>query len=231
MIENKTKTLSEWTARFEQIARKELGDDESHDLFHFRRVFSLSITIAEKEHDVADRLVLLAAAYLHDIINPPKNSELRSKASALSADRAGEILYEERFPKEKISAVQHAIETHSFSAGIEPKTLEAKIIQDADRIESLGAIGLARTFYIAGRLGSRLFDPADLLADRRTLDDSKYAVDHFQTKLLKLPQLMKTAEGKRLATERAVILKTYMNQLIDELAISQINFPDARRQN
>jgi len=219
MTDDEKKVLCEWRTRLEQIAMRETGGDGSHDLSHFKRVFSLAVMIADKEQEPADRLVLLAAAYLHDIVNPRKDSELRPKASALSADCAGEILFHEGFPQDKISAVQHAIVTHSFSADMEPYTLEAKIIQDADRIESLGAIGLARTFYIGGRLGSKIFDPADPLAERRALDDSKYAVDHFQTKLLKLPGLMKTVEGKKIANERALVLTTYISQLVGELAL------------
>ncbi len=218
-MENLNITLSEWVPRLEAIASAELGDDGSHDLFHFRRVFALASTIAQTETPDADRLVLLAAAYLHDIVNPPKNSKLRSQASSLSAERAGEILRQEGFPADRIAAVQHAIQAHSFSANISPETLEARILQDADRIEALGAIGLGRTFYIGGKLNSRLFDPVDPLAEHRALDDSRYVVDHFKTKLLKLPGLMNTAEGRRISEKRANVLTIFMAQLLDELAI------------
>jgi uncharacterized protein len=212
-------TIADWTARLERIATAELGDDGSHDLFHFKRVFAVASAIANKEGAEADRLVLLAAAYLHDIVNPPKDSPLRSKASTLSAERAGDILRQEDFPADKIAAAQHAIAAHSFSAGITPESLEAKILQDADRMEALGAIGLARTFYVGGRLKSSLFDPEDPLATDRDLDDAKYAVDHFQAKLFKLPALMNTNEGRRIAEKRAAFLQQFLDQLLSELEV------------
>ncbi len=101
------------------------------------------------------------------------------------------------FPADRYPAVSHAIEAHSFSAAIPPRTLEAKIVQDADRLESLGAIGLARVFAVAGALNTILFDAEDPFADRRALDDRKYALDHFQCKLLRLPETMQTDKGKR----------------------------------
>ncbi|STF26181.1 putative phosphohydrolase [Escherichia coli] len=84
-----------------------------------------------------------------------------------------------------------------------PLTTEAKIVQDADRLEALGAIGLARVFAVSGALGVALFDGEDPFAQHRPLDDKRYALDHFQTKLLKLPQTMQTARGKQLAQHNA----------------------------
>ena len=211
------KTIENWTARLQRIAAAELGDDGSHDLYHFKRVFALASAIADKEGAKVDRLVLLAAAYLHDIVNPPKDSPLRIKASTLSAERAGDILKQEDFPADKIAAVQHAIAAHSYSAGILPDTPEAKILQDADRMEALGAIGLARTFYVGGRLKSSLFEPEDPFAAHRELNDAKYAVDHFHAKLFKLPALMNTAEGRRIAEARAEFLQNFLDQLQSEL--------------
>ncbi len=78
------------------------------------------------------------------------------------------------------------IEAHSFSANIETRTLEAKILQDADRLDAIGVIGAARCFYIAGRMGSALYDSNDPMAENRPLDDKNYALDHFRTKLFNL---------------------------------------------
>jgi len=203
----------------EQIVLGLSGNDGSHDISHCRRVYGLAVMIAKKERCIADQLILIAAAYRHDIVNSPKDSDLRSMASTVSAEQAGKILHDEKFPADKIPSVQHDIAAHSFSANIEPKTLEAKIIQDADRIEALGAIGLARTFYVGGSMSRDLFDPFDPMAERRPLDDSKYVVDHFQSKLLNLPKLMKTVEGRKIATDRARILSQYLNQLLAELAV------------
>lgn len=90
-----------------------------------------------------------------------------------------------------------------FQRANRPLTTEAKIVQDADRLEALGAIGLARVFAVSGALGVALFDGEDPFAQHRPLDDKRYALDHFQTKLLKLPQTMQTARGKQLAQHNA----------------------------
>lgn len=121
------------------------------------------------------------------------------------------------FPAHHYAAIQHAIEAHSFSAGITPLTVEAKIVQDADRLEALGAIGLARVFAVSGALGVPLFDPEDPFADARELNDRAYALDHFQTKLLRLPETMQTDAGRQLARQSADVLIQFMARLSAEL--------------
>ncbi len=121
------------------------------------------------------------------------------------------------FPAEKLAGICHAIEAHSFSAKIAPTTPEAKIVQDADRLEALGAIGLARVFAVSGALGVALFDADDPFANRRPLNDKQFALDHFQTKLLKLPLTMQTERGKSLAQRNADFLVSYMAKLSAEL--------------
>ena len=118
---------------------------------------------------------------------------------------------------DQIKAAQHAIAAHSYSAQIDPETLEAKILQDADRIDALGAVGLARCFAVSGALGRALFDPDDPFATDRSLDDSTYTLDHFQTKLLRLPDTMQTPQGRALAKERAEVLTRYLADLAQEL--------------
>lgn len=121
------------------------------------------------------------------------------------------------FPRELYDDVAHAVRAHSFSAAIAPQTLEAKVVQDADRLESLGAIGLARVFYVSGALGRSLFDSDDPLAEHRELDDTLYSVDHFQRKLLRLPESMQTEAGRALARHNADFLVGYMAKLCAEL--------------
>lgn len=210
--------MANWQNIFENWWHDNASDDASHDLSHFQRVYKLSCYIADHEDAQSDRDVLMAAAYFHDVVNPPKNSPLRSKASQMAADKAEEILKDMNFPAEKIPAVKHAIEAHSFSANIPATTLEAKIVQDADRMESLGAMGIARTMYVSGRLGRALFDPVDPLGENgRMLDDSEYGLDHFALKLLKLPKMMQTKTGQRIAQERADYLNAFRTQLLKEI--------------
>lgn len=158
--------------------------DASHDLGHFKRVLKIARKInQEGKYDVCDD-ILVSASYFHDIVSLPKNHPERKESSKLAAKKAEKIL-KENFSLEntQIEKIKHAIEAHSFSANIKAKTIEAKIIQDADRLEALGALGIARCFYISGKLENKLFNEKDFYADQRTLDDKKYAVDHFFVKL------------------------------------------------
>lgn len=194
-------------------------DDASHDLGHFRRVYQTARSIADFEIIESDLLVLLAAAYFHDIISLPKDHPENKMSSTYAAAKAKEILSEMNFPLEKIEPVCHAIRAHSFSAGILPETLEAKIIQDADRMEALGALGAMRTFYVSGRLGLKAFDLDDLLAEKRPLDDKIFGLDHFYLKLFKLPHLLQTEGGRFLAGKRVAFLEYFVEELkknIDE---------------
>jgi uncharacterized protein len=129
------------------------------------------------------------------------------------------------FPRDKIEGVQHAIHAHSYSARVPARTMEAKILQDADRMEAVGAIGLARVFYTAGQLNQALFDGEDPLAERREPDDQRYALDHFQVKLLKLPALMQTATGRRLAEEHAEYLRQFLLRIRGEIEGGYGNAP------
>lgn len=176
--------------------------DPAHDLGHLLRVWRAARAIAEAEGG-ADLLVVLAASLLHDVVNLPKASADRPRASRMAAARAVGILRGMGFPEDRLDAVAHAIEAHSFSAGIEPRTAEARIVQDADRLDALGAVGIARCFAISGLMGRPLADVDDPLAERRPLDDGRFALDHFEAKLLRLPDMMRTATGRRLARERA----------------------------
>ncbi|RML17280.1 Metal-dependent phosphohydrolase [Pseudomonas syringae pv. lapsa] len=120
--------------------------------------------------------------------------------------------------EQSIASVAHAIEAHSFSAAITPLTLEARILQDADRLDSLGMIGVARTFYVSGRLGRALYDPNDPYASQRPYDDLNFAVDHFHTKLLQLADGFQTATGAQLAKARHHRVKRFLDELMEEIA-------------
>lgn len=195
----------------------EPSEDGAHDLSHLQRVWHNARTLQAEEG--GDLEVLLAAVLLHDCVAVEKNSPLRSQASRLAAEKASKVLADLNWPKEKVSAVIHAIEAHSFSANITPTTLEARLMQDADRLDSLGMLGVARTFYTAGRMGSAPYDPHDPEARERDYDDKRFCLDHFQTKLLHLAEGFQTAAGQRLARIRHQRLKGFMEQLKEETGI------------
>jgi len=212
--------VDNWQEKFETWwVQQGEHEDASHDTAHFRRVYKLSTEINAGEGGQADHLILLAAAYFHDAVNPPKDSPLRSKASTLSADLSRIELAKMNFPADKIDGVAHAIAAHSFSADITCESLEAKILQDADRMEALGALGIARNMYTSGRMNSKLFHAEDPLGVARALDDKKYALDHFELKLLKLPAMMQTQTGGKIANERADFLVKFRDQILKEIAI------------
>lgn len=195
----------------------EPSEDGAHDLSHLQRVWhNARILQAEEGGDLE---VLLAAVLLHDCVAVEKNSPLRSQASRLAAEKASTVLANLNWPEARISAVTHAIEAHSFSANITPTTLEARLMQDADRLDSLGMLGVARTFYTAGRMGSALYDPHDPEARERDYDDKRFCLDHFQTKLLHLADGFQTVAGQRLARIRHQRLKGFMEQFKEEIGV------------
>lgn len=189
--------------------------DPSHDIGHVIRVWRTGRLLAEQEE--ANLLVVLPAALLHDCVNVPKGHPDRPRAASLSADKAEDVLKQAPYPAHLLPDVRHAIEAHSYSAGVEATTLEAKIVQDADRLESLGAIGIARCFVVTGLMGRPIADMADPLATRRELNDYDNALDHFEVKLLRLPALMNTATGRRIAEERAAFMRRFRDQLVHEI--------------
>jgi uncharacterized protein len=210
--------LDLWRPRLAQLAASALaeqGPDGAHDLNHFERVWRNAQALLA-HYRQADALVVLAACYLHDLVNVPKDDPRRSSASRLSAELARERLAALGFPADRLAAVAHAIEAHSFSAGVPATTLEARIVQDADRLDGLGAVGLARMFYIAGRMGSALAHGSDPLALDRPLDDKAYSLDHIDAKLVRLPGMMQTEAGRRLADERLAILTDFRSAFAAE---------------
>jgi uncharacterized protein len=207
--------LATWRPQFIRIATRDVQDDGAHDLSHLERVWRAASTLLA-EHPEADALVVQAACYLHDLVNLPKNHPERARASTMAAREACTALEEAGFPADKLPAVAHAIEAHSYSAQITPETIEAKIVQDADRLDALGAIGLARMFYVGGRLERALAHQSDPLAQHRELDDSRYTLDHIETKLANLPATMQTAAGQRLGLARLAWLREFRDTFVAE---------------
>ena len=200
------------------VAHLEDGADGAHDLSHILRVWANVQAIVQIEG--GDLRILAAATLLHDAVLVEKDAPHRAAASTLAAERARDILAERGWDREDIEAAAHAIAAHSFSANVTPTTREAKILQDADRLDALGAIGIARCFYVAGRLGRALYDPDDPKAERRALDDSAYTLDHFHTKLLHLKESFQTPTGRALAQGRHDKMKKFLDHLFGEIGLS-----------
>lgn len=212
-------SLTLWQPRLLALATAGLGDDGAHDINHLQRVWRNAALLLQ-QHAEADALTVMAACYLHDLVNLPKNHPERHLASRQAAALACRQLAELDFPADKLAGVAHAIATHSFSADLTPTTIEAQIVQDADRIDALGAVGLARLFYTAARMDSALAHGTDPLAAHRPLDDKAYALDHIVTKLDKLPGKMQTRAGRALAEQRLAVLTDFRAAFAGEWGIA-----------
>jgi uncharacterized protein len=119
--------------------------------------------------------------------------------------------------EDKAEAVASAVASHSWTGGGTPLSLEAAVVQDADRLEALGAIGVARVFATGGSFNAALWHPLDPWARNRDLNDKAWTLDHFEKKLLKLPGLMKTATGRRMAETRQRTMEDFLKALRIEI--------------
>ena len=193
------------------FASQATAADAAHDLSHIKRVVKNAAYLTDLEN--VNSWVTLPAACLHDCVPVAKDSTLRAQGSRLAAEAAATFLASIGFPDELLSEVSHAIEAHSYSAGIAPRTAEARVVQDADRLDSLGAIGIARCLLVGGRLDRPLCATEDPFCDERTPDDGSYTLDHFYAKLLKLPATMQTEAG------RADLMRRYLDDLRAEIVM------------
>ena len=198
-----------------QFLEKSEPADGAHDMSHVRRVVKNCSYLTDIES--ANASVTIPAAWLHDCVAVPKDSPLRSQGSRLAAEAAVEFLAEIDYPQEHLEDIHHAIEAHSYTAAIPTRTLEAQIVQDADRLDSLGAIGIARCLLVGGHLNRPLCDANDPFCDDREPDDSLYTIDHFYNKLFKLPDTMQTDAGRAEAHRRADLMREYLDNLREEI--------------
>ncbi len=202
----------------EQRCREALGassGDAAHDAEHVHRVVRNARHLAGREG--ARLEIVLPAAWLHDCVTVAKDSPERRRASQLAAKQATDWLRAWGWAEESLPEIAHAIEAHSFSAGIAPRTVEARVVQDADRLDALGAVGLARCLMLGGEMGRPLYVPEDPFAERRPPGDRRACIDHFFTKLLGLAATMQTSAGKVEAERRTEFLHDYLRQLRSEI--------------
>jgi len=192
--------------------------DSAHDIDHIERVVATATQVGMEEGAEMD--ILLPAAWLHDCVAVAKDHPQRKQASLLAADRAVQFLQQIDYPPQHLAAIHHAIVAHSFSANVTPVTVEAKILQDADRMDALGAIGIARCLLVGGKLDRQLYSRLDPLCEEREPDDNVYTIDHFFTKLLTLGESMQTQAAKAEAARRSHYMRGFLTQLQSELPVS-----------
>lgn len=192
------------------------GRPPAHDLGHVERVTALARRIAEAEGARLD--VVVPAAVLHELVNLPKGHPESARSGDLCAVAADEVLRAAGVPADRRGAIVACIRDHAFSKGAAPSTLEVAVLQDADRLDALGAVGVARCFATCTELGRPLFAAEDPFCDARAPDDRASGLDHFFRKLLRLEAGMHTPTGRALAAPRAAFLRATVDQLRRELS-------------
>ncbi|EDM60294.1 HD domain-containing protein [Vibrio parahaemolyticus] len=208
-------SLSQLEPLFLEFMQQEMQVDAAHDIEHVKRVVKTAKQLCDEEN--ADIAIVLPAAYLHDCFTYPKDHPNRKQSSAIAAKKAIAYLESIQYPQHYHDAIAHAIEAHSFSANIRPNTLEAQIVQDADRLDALGAIGVTRCIQVSTHFNAQLYNDNDMFAKERELNDKQFTVDHFQTKLFKIVDTMNTESAKLEANKRKAFMQTYLKQLYDEV--------------
>ena len=192
-----------------------MKSESAHDFNHIMRVYKNAQKLCKKEK-VNEKLVL-SAVLLHDFVSYPKSDKRSKNSSIESAREATTILKNLDFTPKEIQLVSDAIRDHSFSRGKIPKTLEGKILQDADRLDAMGAIGIARVFAVGGSEKRPFYNNEDPFCKTRTPDDKRWTLDHFYQKLLKLESLMNTKSAKIEAQRRTKVLKNFLSEFKREL--------------
>ncbi|MCB0076041.1 MAG: HD domain-containing protein [Anaerolineales bacterium] len=193
-------------AAFQAQVEGRMTWDAAHDWFHIERVFAHGLAIAATEPS-ANAVVLRSALILHDL----GAKQTGGGNALLSTAQIAPLLAPFGVDEALYGAVVAAINEHSFSRGLAPTSLEAAILQDADRLDAIGAIGIARAFAFGGACGLPLYDP----------QDQRSTIHHFYDKLLRLCEGMHTAEGQRLAALRHRVMQDFLNEFHAEWQIGR----------
>ncbi|AOT09091.1 phosphohydrolase [Pseudoalteromonas luteoviolacea] len=213
MMEN----MKQFEEAFKEFMLNTPFADTAHDLSHIQRVVKTAKQLAMAED--ADLDIVIPAAWLHDCVAVAKNHPDRAQASKMAADKAERFLIEIGYPQDKLEGIHHAIVAHSFSANVPPTTLEAKIVQDADRMDALGAIGVSRCMKVGGAIARHLYHTDDPFCSSREPDDKNYTIDHFFIKLLHIESQMHTVSAKQEAKRRTEFMRLFLNELGREISL------------
>jgi uncharacterized protein len=195
-------------------ARAFYADAESaHDFDHVLRVYTLAEHIARAEG--ADLEIVRAAALHHDIARAQEDSTGQGDHAQMAAERAHQILLERGVTREQCDAIAHAIAAHRFRGTTSPQTLEARVLFDADKLDSIGAIGVARAYAIAGTLNQKMWGEAtqDAIATRDQHNSSHTPVAEFAVKLSKVRERVHTPTARALAEERHAFMSEFFARL------------------
>jgi uncharacterized protein len=198
----------------EKIVRDFYPNHGGHGFDHVQRVHKIAIMIAKKEK--ADLQIVDAASWFHDISRQREDSGKCKCHAEHGARETEKILRKINFPAMKIPAVVHAIVVHRYSKGIKAETKEAKIVQDADRLDALGAICIARVFAHNAENKRPLYDP-NIKPLKEYHGENTTAINHFYEKILKIkPELFNTKTARKIAKERYNFILVFLKQFLNE---------------
>jgi uncharacterized protein len=200
---------------FEEIREKSQGffKHSHHDKSHVERVYNLAVQIAKEEN--ADLDVVKAAALLHDVARTMEDEGLIVDHALEGAKIAKKILIEVGFPKEKAAKVLNCIEVHRFRKCVKAESLEAKILQDADRLDIIGAVGIARALTRGGWSNMPIYDP--LIPPKDKYDgESLTSVNHIYEKILKVKDTINTKTARQIAEQRHKFVEEFLDKLLRE---------------
>jgi uncharacterized protein len=208
-------------SRLHAEARARTRDNEpAHDFFHVERVMANAGAIARGEGLSAEaEAAAITAALLHELFTLPKNHPDSARAGDKCAEQARATLECEGAPSWLVEAVHAAIRDHSFSKGVMPDALETRVLQDADRLDAIGAIGLARMWATCADMKRPFYSPDDPFCESRVPDDKQWGLDHVYKKLLAIPDRLHTKTARAMAEPRVASMQRYLEQLRVELAM------------
>jgi len=192
------------------------GAEPAHDALHVARVMANARRLAVAEN--ADVDVCVTAALLHELFNYPKSHPESSRSGEVCAQHATALLGEHGYDAAFTARVSYCIAVHSFSRGVMPETLEAKVLQDADRLDAIGAIGIARCFATSAEMKRPFYAPDDPFCRAREPNDKEWGIDHFYRKLLRIGDGLHTATARAIAAGRIAFMRAYLDQLEREIA-------------
>lgn len=222
-------SISDINAKYENlknIVQKELACS-AHSLDHVLRVYNLCVYLSKHENDV-DTDILYPAALLHDIARVKESTDKSGSIdhAVLGSEIAENILVKMNYSKDSIDKIKHCIITHRFRSGNEPQSIEAKILFDADKLDAIGAVGIARCFMLSGQYGQRLYTDTSLeeylsnnsVENGRLKDISKHTpFIEFDMKFKKIPDRLYTKKGRELAKDRLAYMSDFFDKLKNEI--------------
>ena len=191
------------------------GNGPAHDFLHVSRVTETARCIGLAEGAALD--IVVPAALLHELFNYPKGHPQSHCSGEVCAEQAADVLRQNDCPPHLIDPIRECIRIHAFSRGLVPETLEGKVLQDADRLDAIGAIGIARCFATCAEMAVPFYQPEDPFCRSREPDDKRWGLDHFYRKLLRIPDGLHTATARTIAGDRVRVMETFLAQLRQEI--------------